>query len=328
MQHSSNPYFKKTSLIPEAIDDRWILHHRPPKNTVSAWRPYDFLVEQERTADGLVEDVATVFLSNRECPLRCLMCDLWKNTTDERVPDGAIPTQIRWALERMPETRHIKLYNSGNFFDSQAIPGKDLPAIAELLHPFKSVVVESHPRLIDEHAVVFKNRLAPDLQVAMGLETVHPQILPKLNKRMTLADFETAVQFLTANHIQVRAFILLRPPFMNESDGVLWAKRSLDFAFDAGVECCTIIPTRTGNGALERLREQDLFSPPTIASLEEVVEYGVWLQRGRVFADLWDAHTFSFCDACIEARLKRLEQINLSQTVLPKISCQTCSCSV
>ena len=27
-------------------------------------------------------DVATLFLTNRECPFRCLMCDLWKNTLE------------------------------------------------------------------------------------------------------------------------------------------------------------------------------------------------------------------------------------------------------
>ena len=43
-------------------------------------RPYAFFVEEERSASGEVVPVATVFLTNRECPWRCLMCDLWKNT--------------------------------------------------------------------------------------------------------------------------------------------------------------------------------------------------------------------------------------------------------
>ena len=82
-------------------------------------------------AAGCVEDVATLFLTNRECPFRCLMCDLWRNTTDTRVPPGAIPQQIDYALARLPAARHIKLYNSGNFFDHQAIPPEDYAAIAE-----------------------------------------------------------------------------------------------------------------------------------------------------------------------------------------------------
>ena len=72
-----------------------ILKARSVKNAVDPTRPYAFLVEPECTAQGLVEDVATIFLTNRECPFRCVFCDLWKNTTNDRVPVGSIPAQIR-----------------------------------------------------------------------------------------------------------------------------------------------------------------------------------------------------------------------------------------
>ncbi len=50
------------------------------------------------TATGEIVPTATVFLTNRECPWRCLMCDLWRNTTIETVPAGAISGQIDYAL--------------------------------------------------------------------------------------------------------------------------------------------------------------------------------------------------------------------------------------
>ena len=111
----------------------------------------------------------------------------------------------------------------------------------------------------------------------MGLETVHPTVLPRLNKRMTLDDFETATRFLTKHEIAVRAFILLRPPYLTEDEGVHWAKESVRFAFDVGVECCVVIPTRARNGAIDELQRQGAFSPPRIASLEKVLDYGVGL---------------------------------------------------
>ena len=85
-----------------------ILAARGPRNAVDPRRPYAFLVEREFAACGRVEEVATIFLTNRECPFRCLMCDLWKNTTPERVPAGAIPEQIDYALSRLPPAQHIK----------------------------------------------------------------------------------------------------------------------------------------------------------------------------------------------------------------------------
>ena len=80
--------------LPTLLGDDWILARRPPRNPVSADRPYAFLVEPEAGTDGEPIDVATIFLTNRECPFRCLMCDLWKNTLESPVVPGQIPGQI------------------------------------------------------------------------------------------------------------------------------------------------------------------------------------------------------------------------------------------
>lgn len=312
-----------TNKEAERWDDGRILSLRPAKNPVDPARPYAFLVEPERTRAGTVEDMAVVFLANRECPFRCLMCDLWKNTTDTRVPDGAIAGQIEYALARLPAVRHIKLYNAGNFFDAQAVPPADWARIAEVLRPLQTVIVESHPRLIGPSCVAWRDMLRPTLQVAMGLETVHPEVLARLNKRMSLADFEQAVRFLADQDIAVRAFILVRPPFLDEAEGVHWAKESVRYAFDVGVECCVVIPTRAGNGALEELEREGQFTPPRLESLEAVHDYGIGLKRGRVFADLWDVERFSSCPRCGPARVERMRWMNLRQE---RAAAVVCSC--
>jgi radical SAM enzyme (TIGR01210 family) len=312
--------------VPPAADlTAWILAQRPPRNALDPWRPYAYLVEPEYTPEGRVEDVAVIFLTNRECPFRCLMCDLWKNTTEVRVPAGAIVAQIDWALTHLPPVRRVKLYNAGNFFDAQAIPPGDLPAIAGRLADLRTVIVECHPRLVGRRCLAFRDMLRPKLQVAMGLETIHPDVLPRLNKQMTLADFEHAVQFLRDNDIDVRAFLLLRAPYLDEAEGVHWAKRSLEFAFEIGVECCVVIPTRTGNGAMEWLAQQGLFHPPRLASLEVAVEHALRLGAGRVFADLWDVEHFFTCPLCDRQRVARLEIMNRTQTIPPRVSCECMS---
>jgi len=305
------------------ITDRWILARRGRKNSIDPQKPYAWLTEKERTSSGQVDENAVIFLTNRECPFRCLMCDLWKNTINESVQPGAIPNQIEWALKQLPDTKHLKLYNSGSFFDERAIPEKDYEKIASLVRGFETVIVESHPGIINERCLSFRDMLKPDLQIALGLETVHTEILRKLNKKMTIDDFSNAVSFLTRNGILSRAFILLKPPFMSESEGIYWAERSIDFAFDAGVECCTVIPVRAGNGAMDFLKENKYFSPPDIHSLEEVVEYGIQLDAGRVFADVWDPELFSGCKKCTEKRIRRLTTMNLNQKVTGRVIC-TC----
>ena len=305
------------------LTDSWIVSKRGKKNTVNPHRPYAWLVEKERTITGEIEDHAIIFLTNRECPFHCLMCDLWKNTTDDPVAEGNIPEQIEWALNQLPEVKHLKLYNSGSFFDVKAIPERDYKRIASVLSGFKTVIVESHPRLIDKRCLTFRDMLKPDLQIALGLETVNPEVLMKLNKKMTPDDFKSSVSFLTSNGIPSRAFILLRPPYMSEEEGVYWAERSIDFAFGTGVECCTIIPVRAGNGAMDHLLEKGFFTPPGIRSLETVLEYGIGRHAGRVFADTWDLNLISRCAYCSEKRISRLTEMNLSQKVTEDVDC-TC----
>lgn len=304
-----------------ALDNRWITSMRGKKNAVDPLKPYACLVEKERTSSGNVEDVAVIFLTNRECPFRCLMCDLWKNTTDTTLPEGFIPVQIEKALAGLPGVKHIKLYNSGSFFDPQAIPPGDHERIASILSGFETVTVESHPSFIDESCLNFKKLLKPELEIAIGLETINPEILRILNKKMIAEKFRKAVKYLQSHGISSRAFILLKPPFLSEEDGIFWAKRSIDFAFGSGTECCTVIPVRPGNGAMEYLQAKGFYSPPLISSLETVLEYGINLKAGRVFADTWDISLFSRCDICLNDRLLRINEMNLKQIQIPEIIC-------
>src|ERR1041385_4489636 len=74
---------------------------RRARPELDAFRPYNFFIDRERAEYGEVISVATVFLTNRECPWRCIYCDLWKNTLTETVPLGAIPAQIDFAWAQL-----------------------------------------------------------------------------------------------------------------------------------------------------------------------------------------------------------------------------------
>ncbi len=311
----------------QEIRDREIVRARPERNSLDVDRPYEFIVEPERSAEGAVEDVATIFLTNRECPFRCLMCDLWKNTTIESVPVGAIPRQIEYALQRLPKAQHVKLYNSGNFFDAKAIPKEDWPTIVDQVRSFKSVIVENHPKLCGDGCFEFRDMLAAhhvELEIALGLETVHPDVLPRLNKQMTTDDFSQAAKRLRSEGVRLRTFILLRPPFLTEEEGIEWAMRSIEFAFQAGVSCCSVVPTRAGNGIMEQLEADDLFVSPQLASMETVQERGIQLGAGRVFMDTWDSIKFASCVECGDRRIRRITDMNLRQQITPRILCGEC----
>jgi len=319
-----------TSVYPSSpgARSRWILDLRPARNVLDPWRPYAFLAETEPGPDGLPVDVATIFLTNRECPWRCLMCDLWRNTLEETVPEGAIAAQIAYALDNLPprttRSAALKLYNAGSFFDPRAVPVDEYPAVAQLAAPFDRTIVECHPALVGPRALEFRDLLAGRLEVAFGLETVHPEVLERLNKRMTLDQFRRAADYLHDEGIDLRVFILVRPPWLTESEGVEWAKRSLDFAFECRASVCSLIPTRPGNGAMEALQAAGEFQPPALDSLESALEYGLTLRTGRVFADLWDVDQFIRCADCSARRIQRIQTMNATQTIPARIECDRC----
>lgn len=125
-------------------------------------------------------DVLTVLLVSRECPWRCVMCDLWKYTVAGPITPGLIPRQLAAALATVapaPRPTRLKLYNGGSFFDPRAVPPADLPAVAGLAAGFDRVIVERHPRLVDPRVLRFRAQLQaaatisspPVLEVALGL---------------------------------------------------------------------------------------------------------------------------------------------------------------
>jgi hypothetical protein len=309
--------------------DRWIRALRPPKAPVDPWRPLGVLREEERTPQGAIEEGLTVFLAGAECPWTCVFCDLWRHTLDGPTPPGAIPRQIELALGGSPPPSggFIKLYNASNFFDPRAVPREDWPAIAKWLAPFERVVVECHPKMVGKGCQRFAELLQGRLEVAMGLETAQPEGLARLNKGMTVEDFDRAAGRLLAAGIAVRAFVLVGAPYVEPREAIDWAVRSAEHALEAGATVVSLIPVRGGNGELERLAAEGLFTPPTLADIEQAFDRS--LERsadscGLVQIDAWDLERFATCTHCAKARLERLTRIRLSGEPEPREACEAC----
>jgi len=303
-----------------AARDAWILAQRGgvPRDSLDPRRASGWLKEFEVDIEGNPQPGLTVFITNRECPWKCLMCDLWRHTLTERVEVGDVPAQISTALmEAGAPPLHanwIKLFNAGSFFDAGAIPTADHGTIAKQVSGFARLIVENHPALTDRRILPFRDALGVTrLELALGLETAHPEILERLNKRIDLASFQRASRFLATYEIDLRVFVLVKPPFLDELAALKWACHSIDFAFDCGAKVVSLIPTRLGNGALEALAAQGEFSPPCVATVEAALNYGLSLKRGRVFVDLWNLDRSVSDPAALPECLPRWEAMNRTQ---------------
>ena len=266
------------------------------KTTSDTHKPIAAIREEELGPDGLLKRVDTLFLNNKECPFQCVMCDLWKHTLDEPTPLGAIPHQIDIALSTLPsDGQVIKLYNSGNFFDAKAIPPKDYEEIAKRIAKYDRVILENHPKLCDDRVLSF-TRYLPDsmaVELALGVETIHPIWLEGLNKSMTIDDVEQATHWAHGQGFDVRAFLLLHAPTISkESDDQAkvpletmrsWTLRSVEWVQKMGFTAATLIPLRPellpkGTGIAPSLKEIER----TASQAKKIAD------RMRLFVDCWD----------------------------------------
>jgi len=311
-----------------SLGDAAVRGLRPARPAVDPMRAHGVVLEDERALSGGVESTLTVFLAGYECPFSCVFCDLWRYTTEEATPEGAIPAQLEEALggcASAPVDR-IKLYNAANFFDPTAVPVADYGRIAQWLERVPAATVESHPKLLGERCLAFAHEFGGRLEVAMGLETVHPTALPRLNKGVSLDDFDRAADFLAEHDIDLRAFVLLGTPFVAREEQLEWGLRSVEHAIRAGARFVTLIPLRGGNGALEELARSGDYEPPSLDLLEAAlggalssgalsVRESSWAGSSKgavVTADVWDLETFASCPECRAERRSRIERINRS----------------
>lgn len=333
------------------LRDQFVVSVRPDRTAHDPWRSHAVVIEDERTESGAVERVATVFLTGRECPWRCVMCDLWQFTIDADTPPGAIAAQVDAAVlevgrvsqpgrqERQPaapSVTRMKLYNAGSFFDPRAVPPGDYDAVAAATRGMDRVIVESHPSLVGPRTARFLETLerarsgpvdGTRLEVAMGLETAHPSALDRLNKGMSVDDFRRAAATLAEMHVALRVFLLISPPFVAAREQDDWLARSVDVAFACGATVVSLIPTRSGNGAMEVLATAGQFMAPRLDDVERSLALALQRPRppgGRVFVDLWDLARVSACAHCFEERRQRLALMNFEQRDSSAITCGHC----
>ena len=164
---------------------------------------------------------------------------------------------------RVPVTG-MKLYNAGSFFDPRAVPDTDYDDVAEALAGLvagdRRIASGAHRSAGRSIARMRSARRrssdgpAIQLEVAMGLETAHPEALDRLNKRFTLEEFARAARALEERGVALRVFLLISPPFVAaRRAGRRGCCASVDAAFACGAAVVSLVPTRPGNGAMEAL---------------------------------------------------------------------------
>jgi hypothetical protein len=241
------------------------------RGSFAAWRERDFL-------HGGSVDAGVVVLSTRGCAwaLRggCTMCGYVYDS--RQVSQEEVLGQFKRALARLGSVAYLKVFNSGSFFDPGEIAPETRREIYRLAGSLgvKRLQVESRPEYITrevlEEAVAL---LEPELEVGIGLETTSDYIREVcINKGFSLAEFARALKECRSAGVKVKAYLLIKPPFLTEAEAIEDAVRSALKAARMGVSRLSFNPLNVQRGTLvEELFKSKEYRPPWLWSVLEVV---------------------------------------------------------
>ncbi|MFB6311390.1 MAG: archaeosine biosynthesis radical SAM protein RaSEA [Salinirussus sp.] len=307
-----------------------------PREPTRVW------LDEDNTPDGVLDSL-TVILNTGGCRWAraggCTMCGYVAESVDGgTVSHDDLMTQVESALSHeqnhAPEPAdQVKLYTSGSFLDEREIPPQTRSAIAEAFADRDRLVVESLPDFVDaEKLDPFVDRgLATD--VAIGLETASDRIRHDcVNKYVDFADFEAACAEVqrastTGAAAGVKAYLLLKPPFLAEDEAITDMVESIEQC--AGVSGCHTVSMNPCNiqrhTMVEELYHADGYRPPwlwsVVAVLQETAAVDVLVVSDPVgHGSPRGPHNCGDCDDIVQRAIKDFDR-RQDPTVFDEVSC-------
>ncbi|WP_297091216.1 archaeosine biosynthesis radical SAM protein RaSEA [Thermococcus sp.] len=215
----------------------------------------------------------------------CYMCAYPTAAPKVRWSQEAIVDYVREALKKIEGKKGpfaVRMFTSGSFLDNGELKPETRRQIFEILaerENVKEIVIESRSELVRYDAVKELAEIVPDkhFEVAIGLETANDDIADvSINKGNTFADFVKAAEITHEAGAKVKAYLLLKPIFLSERDGINDVKESIIKA-EPYTDTFSINITDIQKGTLyERLWERKEYRPPWLWSAVEVL---IWAKK-------------------------------------------------
>ena len=243
---------------------------RTRDNERFAWAGWDLL-------NGDVVPSLTVVLKTKGCSWArregCTMCGYTIDSNPE-VQASDIQKQFREVVAYYGKTfKIVKIFTSGSFLDQGEVPIDVRDAILSGLMGTPKVIVESRPEYVTSAICDDLSRINRHVEVAIGLETSNDCIRNDyINKGFSFHDFVRASEAAHANGFTVKAYLLLKPPFLTEREALDDALQSVrDAAPHADTISLNLCNVQKGT-LVEALWKTGLYRPPWLWSAVEVLK--------------------------------------------------------
>ncbi|MFB6132544.1 MAG: archaeosine biosynthesis radical SAM protein RaSEA [Halanaeroarchaeum sp.] len=250
--------------------------------TYDPTEPTRVWLDEDNTPDGFVRSL-TIILNTGGCRWAraggCTMCGYVAESVEGgTVSHEALMNQVEQALAHERENTDepaplIKIYTSGSFLDEREVPADTREAIAETFADRDRIVLETLPDFVAaERLADFLDR-GLDTDVAIGLETANDRVRRDcVNKYFDFADFVDASETARELGAGVKAYLLLKPPFLAESEAVEDMVESIERTAPYA-HTISMNPTNVQRYTMvDDLYFRDGYRPPWLWSVAEVLE--------------------------------------------------------
>jgi len=235
-----------------------------------AWTGWDLL-------NGEIVPSLTVLLTTKGCSWArrdgCTMCGYIADSNPD-AQSSDIQKQLFEVLARYGTGfRIVKLFTSGSFLDQEEVPIDARDAILSALADTPKVIVESRPEFVTSEILDHVVRSNRHVEVAIGLETSNDDIRNScINKGFTFRDFVRASKVAHSKGLTVKAYLLLKPPFLTESEALEDAIQSThEVAPHADTISLNLCNVQKGT-LVEALWKKRLYRPPWLWTAVEVLK--------------------------------------------------------
>ncbi|MFX0023624.1 MAG: archaeosine biosynthesis radical SAM protein RaSEA [Candidatus Hermodarchaeota archaeon] len=316
----------------KALNRKAIYSEEQLKHPISYW------TKRDRLRDKIGKEF-TIILRSKGCSWAssmnggCSMCGYYLDAVNKIVSTSQLINQFDYAfynkLNEINEDSYnysLKIFNSGSFLDENEITYEVRKHIYENIakvEKIKEIVIESRVEYITSDMLTelregFKKKY---LEIAIGLESVDDYIRNNyINKGVLLKDFKSAVNKCKEQDIGVKAYLLFKPPFLNEQAAIDDCSYSIKKLIDLGIDSISINPTNIQKGTLvEYLWFQKRYRPPWYYSLFKCIKNSVSqvdLKSIRLLSDPSGAGTKRGIHNCLKKECETSAKEKLKNFVL------------
>jgi hypothetical protein len=230
--------------------------------------------------DGVLSKRLRIILRGNGCSKpTCTMCPFPNEGRGHklRVSGRDLVNQVESSLTAAPSAAVISIYNDGSFFSEAELPRDSRIEICRTVAESgaSTLMVESLPQLITQQALGEVIDALRDVRLVVGIGIQSSSALVReslVNSPVTESAFLDAHRLLAKYGQMTKAYVMIKPPFLAEQEGVVDAAQSVVWLHNQGVQDVALCPTRVVDGTVAwRLHIAGLFQPPRLTSVAEVL---------------------------------------------------------